>query len=68
MEMLPLQNRFREEGRKYSRIRREGGTLPYKVGEVLEKGIKGADEIKIFRRIRGDSIPVNNKCLQRSRL
>ena len=63
--MLPLQNRFREEGRKYSRIRREGGTLPYKVGEVLEKGIKGADELEIFRRIGRDSIPMNNKLLQR---
>jgi hypothetical protein len=30
MEMLPLQNRFREEGRKYSRIRREGALSPTK--------------------------------------
>lgn len=66
MEMLPLQNRFREEENIHAS--EERGTPPYKEGEVLEKGIKGADEIKIFWRIRGDSIPMNNKCLQRSRL
>lgn len=65
MEMLLLQNRFREGSRKYSGSRREEGTLPYKVGEVLEKGIKGADELEIFRRIGRDSIPMNNKRLQR---
>ena len=63
-----LQNRFREGSRKYSRNRGEEGTPPYKVGEVLEKGIKGADEIDVFRRIRRDSIPMNNKRLQQSRL